>query len=64
MTGGSMNWIEITETEYLDVLEVLPPALQLGHGFLFDEPTIQRGAAPVTRHIYVSTGAIMPAANR
>jgi hypothetical protein len=41
-----MNWIEITETEYLDVLESLTPALQLDHGFLFDEPTIQRGGRP------------------
>ena len=41
-----MNWIEITETEYMAVLEILPPALQLGHGFLFDEPTIHKEGHP------------------
>jgi hypothetical protein len=41
-----MNWIEITETEYMDVLAVLPPALKLGHGFLFDEPTIRKDGRP------------------
>jgi hypothetical protein len=41
-----MIWIEITETEYTDVLEVLPPALQLDHGFLFDEPTIHKEGRP------------------
>ena len=41
-----MNWIEITENEYMDVLEVLPPALRLGHGFLFDEPTIHKEGRP------------------
>ena len=46
MTGDAMNWIEITETEYVDALEVLPPALHLGHGFLFDEPTIQKEGRP------------------
>jgi hypothetical protein len=41
-----MSWLEITETEYLDVLQVLTPALQLNHGFLFDEPTIHREGRP------------------
>jgi hypothetical protein len=43
---GTVSWIEITEAEYLKVRELLTPALQLGHGFLFDEPTIQRGGRP------------------
>ena len=38
-----MTWIEITETEYIEALEVLPPALQLDYGFLLDEPTIHKG---------------------
>jgi hypothetical protein len=41
-----MSWLEITETEYFDVLGLLPPALQLDHGFLFDEPTIHRAGRP------------------
>ena len=41
-----MIWVEITETEYMDVLEVLPPALRLDHGFLLDEPTIYKEGRP------------------
>jgi hypothetical protein len=29
---GVMTWIEITETEYIEALEVLPPALRLDDG--------------------------------
>ena len=41
-----MSWIEITQTEYMDALEVLPPALKLNHGFLLDEPTIYKEGHP------------------
>jgi hypothetical protein len=30
----------------MDVLAVLPPALRFGHGFLFDEPTINKEGRP------------------
>jgi hypothetical protein len=41
-----MIWVEITETEFRDALEVLPPALRLDHGFLLDEPTIHKDGRP------------------
>jgi hypothetical protein len=48
---GAMSWIEITETEYLDVLELATPALQLDHGFrrrerLRREPTRSNPKSP------------------
>jgi len=41
-----MTWVEITEAEYMAVHQVLPPALQLDHGFLLDEPTIYKEGRP------------------
>ena len=41
-----MTWVEITEAEYMEVLEVLPPAVRLDHGFLLDEPAIYKEGCP------------------
>ena len=46
VTRGQMIWVEITETEYLAALEILPPAIRVDHGFLLDEPTIQKDGRP------------------
>jgi len=35
-------WKEITEAQYHDALEVLPPALWLSKGFLLGEPETHR----------------------
>ena len=41
-----MTWVEITDAEFVEVLEVLPPAVRLDHGFLLDEPTICKEGRP------------------
>lgn len=37
-----MQWKEITEAEYMQALEVLPPAVWLKKGFLLGEPETHR----------------------
>jgi hypothetical protein len=44
-----MTWIEITEPEYIEALEVLPSALRLDYGFLLDEPAIHKDGRPCSR---------------
>lgn len=37
-----VTWVLITEERYVEMLEVLPPALMTGYGFLVGEPTTHR----------------------
>ena len=42
-----MTWIEITETEYIEALEAMPPALRLDFGFLLDQHAIHKDGPPL-----------------
>ena len=42
-----VKWSKVTEDKYWEMLEVLPPAVMTGLGFLVGEP-LTHGACPVT----------------
>jgi hypothetical protein len=45
-----MKWMKATERRYWEMLEVLPPAIMTGAGFLVGEP-MDHGRCSITRSV-------------